>query len=170
MTTRKGDIKHNTVLIYDNTANSKATNGYTRPYKTTEDQTRPHNDTPMIEGHNRQSNIILCHRRYHFAPIEPLWTSFWPIGTFFVPLHILVPVHIFVPFGTWLHANKKKNNNKASLRTFERCSWSKTWLCPGNLKSDLAVETTTGWPSQIGILKIHVYAKMKGMIKQLLRC
>ena len=88
-----------------------------------------------------QSNIIICFRVLHFVPILSLWTSFLLKGTYFVPsAHFLFPCTFFVHlhsfcfilnlFHPCFHANPNKknntsNNNKASFRTFERCSMSK---------------------------------------------
>ena len=48
------------------------------------------NNKCVLNGKTWQFNMVMCHRRLQFAPFGPSWTSFWLIGTFFVPLHNFV--------------------------------------------------------------------------------
>ena len=114
---------------------------HVRPYKTT-------------QGHTRQFNTLMCHRRLHLSPVCPHCVSmnfiFTQRNIFFVPYaHFLFPCTylfgctFFVPlqtfcfiwniFSSFFHA---KNNIKASFRTFERYSRSKKILFEKFVETD----------------------------------
>ena len=102
-----------------------ATQDHTRPYMITGGHKRPH---AVIQYHNVPQKITLC-------PIGSLSITFWLKGTFVVPCaHSLFPglgQHFFSTPIT------RKNSNKASFRTFERYSRSKTITQPPQIGLDV---------------------------------
>ena len=95
-----------------NIAKNKATHGYTRPYKTKGNQTRPPNakqghKSPYstIQYHNVPHKITLCrHCVFFFCSLCTFFVSFnifCPLAHFFSIEHFLFPCTLFVPFGTF---------------------------------------------------------------------
>ena len=84
-------------------SNSKAIRGHIRPYEAIKGHKRPHK---AIQGHIRpyKANAAI---QFHNVPQKHNFCSIWNI------------------FHSIFHAKKKNKNNKASFRTFERCSRSK---------------------------------------------